>query len=150
MPNRTAPPNFGALTLSWLLSLRADRKSAQTLKTYSDGVRFYLTWCAEQDVDPLERTSLRSWVTALLDGGNQPATARSRQLAVRRFTAWLAEEGELPADPFLGIKAPQLDSTVVEPLDGVLADTELGVERGCAPSPDQRPVVQGNGAAAWR
>ena len=35
-----------------------------------------------------------------------PATARSRQLAVRRFAAWLAEEGEIDGDPFLGVKRP--------------------------------------------
>jgi integrase/recombinase XerD len=44
------------------------------------------------------------------------ATARSRQLAVRRFTSWLAEEGEIPVDPFVGLKAPKLDTKVVEPL----------------------------------
>lgn len=37
-----------------------------------------------------------------MDGGNRPATARARQLAVRRFTAWLTEEGELHADTFPG------------------------------------------------
>lgn len=102
-----------------MLSLRADRKSPQTIKTYSDGLRFYLAWCQEVDgspLDPLERASLRGWVASLLDGGAQPSTARSRQLAVRRFTAWLAEEGELAADPFLGVKAPKLDSKVIEPL----------------------------------
>jgi len=96
--------------------MRADRKSAQTIKTYTDGVRFYLAWCAEQEVEPLSRSSLRAWTTALLDRGNQPATAVSRQLAVRRYTAWLTEEGELVTDPFLGIKAPKLDSKVIEPL----------------------------------
>jgi len=101
---------------SWLLSLRADRKSAQTIAAYTDGVRFYLTWCVANDVAPLSRSSLRAWTTALLDRGNAPATAVARQLAVRRYAAWLTEEGELAADPFLGIKAPQLDTKVVEPL----------------------------------
>jgi len=110
--------------------LRADRKSETTLKTYSDGVRFYLTWCAEQQAAPLERGSIRGWVTALLDKGNQPATARARQLAVRRFTSWLAEEGEIPADPFLGIKAPKLDTKVIEPL----TDDELrALLKACTP-----------------
>lgn len=117
MPRKpAAAPSLDLLLPSWLLSLRADRKSAQTLKSYGDGVRFYLAWCAENGAEPLDRASLRGWVTALLDAGNQPATARARQLAVRRFTAWLAEEGELPADPFTGLKAPRLDTAVVEPL----------------------------------
>ena len=116
MPRKPAEPALDLLLPSWLLSLRSDRKSEQTLKTYADGVRFYLAWCALQGAQPLDRAAIRGWVAALLEGGNQPATARARQLAVRRFTAWLAEEGEIAADPFVGIKAPRLDSTVVEPL----------------------------------
>lgn len=120
------------LSDSWQLSLRADRKSPATLKTYGDGLRFYLAWCAENKVQPLERTSLRGWVSELLEEGAQPATARSRQLAVRRFTAWLAEEGEIPADPFLGVKAPKLDSKVVEPL----SDDQLrALLKACTPPP---------------
>jgi integrase/recombinase XerD len=39
----------------------------------------------------------------LLDAGAQAATARSRHMALRRFSAWLAEEGELDANPLLGV-----------------------------------------------
>ena len=130
MAKKQPAPRLDLLLPSWQLSLRADRKSDATLKTYSDGVRFYLDWCSGQAAEPLERSSIRGWVAALLDKGNQPATARSRQLAVRRFTSWLAEEGEIPADPFLGIKAPKLDSKVVEPL----TDDELrALLKACTP-----------------
>ena len=130
MPKKPHAPNLNLLLPSWQLSLRADRKSETTLKTYSDGVRFYLAWCAEQQAAPLERGSIRGWVAALLDKGNQPATVRARQLAVRRFTSWLTEEGELPADPFLGLKPPKLDSKVVEPL----TDDELrALLKACTP-----------------
>ncbi|MGB3761840.1 MAG: tyrosine-type recombinase/integrase [Ornithinimicrobium sp.] len=104
------------LAQSWQLALRAERKSPQTLKAYGDGVRQYLAWCTAHDAEPITRASLNLWVAELLDGGSAPATARTRQLAVRRFSAWLAEEGEIPADPFLGVKAPKLDQSVVEPL----------------------------------
>jgi len=116
MPAAVPAPDLDVLLPSWLLSMRADRKSAQTITTYTDGVRFYLAWCAANDVAPLSRSSLRAWTTALLDRGNAPATAVARQLAVRRYAAWLTEEGELTIDPFLGIKAPKLDTKVVEPL----------------------------------
>ncbi len=125
------------LVSSWLLSLRSDRKSEQTVKAYHDGVRFYLAWCAAQSLPPLDRASLRAWVATLLDGGNAPATARSRQLAVRRFTAWLAEEGEIPADPFVGVKAPKLDAHVVEPL----TDDELRrLLKACTPPKGATPA----------
>ena len=55
-------------------------------------------------------------MAGLLDAGAAAATARRRQLAVRRFAAWLTEEGEIDADPFLGVKSPKLDERVVEPL----------------------------------
>ena len=117
------------LARSWQLALRAERKSPQTLKAYGDGVRYYLTWCAENDAPPFARSSLSLWVASLLEGGSAPATARSRQLAVRRFAGWLAEEGELDADPVLGVKPPKLDERVIQPL----SDDELRrLLRACA------------------
>jgi len=107
-------PDLAALLPSWELHLRAERKSPATVKTYGDGVRAYLRFCGERPV--LERRTLSAFVDHLLTEGAQPATARSRQLGVRRFAAWLADEGEIEADPFLGVKSPKLDERVVEPL----------------------------------
>lgn len=119
-----------SLAQSWALSLRADRKSPQTIKAYGDGVRLYLGWCRVQDADPLQRASIRTWIAELLDGGAAASTARSRQLAVRRFTAWLDDEGEIDTDPFVGIKAPKLDQQVIEPL----TDDELrALLKACVP-----------------
>jgi site-specific recombinase XerD len=110
-------PDLAALLPSWELALRAERKSPQTVKTYGDGVRAYLRWCDANDRPAvLSRRQLAGFVDALLSDGAQPATARSRQLGVRRFAAWLAEEGEIDTDPLIGVKAPKLDTTVVEPL----------------------------------
>ncbi|BCT75980.1 tyrosine recombinase XerC [Sinomonas cyclohexanicum] len=122
MPAKAPDPDLGSLLPSWELALRAVRKSPATLKSYGDGVRSFLSWCAD-DGRPavLDRTAVNGFTAALLDSGREPATVRSRQLAVRRFSAWLAEEGEIPADPLLGLKAPKLDVKVVEPLtDGQL------------------------------
>ena len=120
MPTTVQPPatvDLAALLPSWELALRAERKSPQTVKTYGDGVRQYLAWCAHEPVPAdLSRASVVGFVAALLDGGAAAATARARQLAVRRFAAWLLEEGETDTDPLLGIKAPRLDTAVVEPL----------------------------------
>jgi site-specific recombinase XerD len=109
-------PDLAVLLPSWELHLRAERKSPQTVKTYGDGVRRYLGYCADEGLSTLDRTSLASFIAALLDGGAEPATARSRHLAVRRFTTWLLEEGEIDYDPFLGLRPPKLDVRVVEPL----------------------------------
>lgn len=102
---------------SWELALRAERKSPQTIKSYGDGVRAFLRWCDEHDHSPsLNRDLMKGFVAALLDAGAEPSTARSRQLGVRRFSAWLAEEGEIDDDPLLGLKSPKLDTKVTESL----------------------------------
>lgn len=117
MARRPKPPNLDALVDSWELSLRAERKSPQTVKTYGTGVRQYLAWCATTDRPAvIDRPTVNGFTAALLEQGREAATVRSRQLAVRRFSEWLTDEGELPADPLLGIKAPKLDAKVVEPL----------------------------------
>lgn len=118
MPRRPARTlDLAGLLPSWELALRAERKSPQTIKTYTDGVHRYLAWCARNDVPAaLDRTQVQAFVADLLDHGAQPATARSRHLAVRRFASWLAEEGEIDTDPLVGIRPPKLDTKVVDPL----------------------------------
>lgn len=121
---RRKPPalDLAALLPSWELALRAERKSPQTIKSYGDGVRGFLRWCDAHDHSPaLTRDLVKGFVADLLDGGAEPATARARQLGVRRFSAWLVEEGEIDADPLLGLKAPKLDAKVT----ASLTDDEL-------------------------
>lgn len=121
---RRKPPtlDLAALLPSWELSLRSERKSAATVKVYGDGVRAFLRWCSEHGHTPaLDRDLIKAFVADLLDAGAEPSTARSRQLAMRRFSAWLEEEGEIDTDPLLGLKAPKLDTKVTESL----SDDEL-------------------------
>lgn len=113
----TAPLDLAALLPSWELHLRAERKSPQTVKSYGDGVRRFCSWSAGAGRPAaLDRTSVNAFVAALLDAGAEPSTARARQLALRRFPAWLLEEGEIDTDPLLGLRAPKLDAKIVEPL----------------------------------
>ena len=105
----------------WQTALRAENKSPGTIFIYADGATRYLRWCADVDHLPMSRASLNSWIAELLDAGSSPGTARIRQLAVRRFAAWLSAGGEIHADPFPGIKAPRYEPPLVEPL----TDTEL-------------------------
>lgn len=116
------PADIELLLTSWELSLRAERKSPQTLKSYGDGVRTYLRWAVANDLEAdLSRAQVRAFTDGLLAGGAAASTARSRQLAVRRFSAWLAEEGEIEVDQLVGLKPPKLDQQVIEPLE----DSEL-------------------------
>lgn len=109
--------DLGALLASWEVHLRAERKSPATLKSYRDGVQRFLSWCARAGRRPvLDRPTVTAFVAALLEAGAEPATARARQLALRRFSAWLADEGEIPTDHLTGLRPPKLDSKVVQPL----------------------------------
>lgn len=102
---------------SWDIALRAERKAKGTLDSYRIGVRLYLRWCAATGLpDEVERRAVQGWISSLLDDGAEASTARARQLAVRRFSAWLAEEGERNPDPLLGMKAVKIDDKVVQPL----------------------------------
>lgn len=124
-----------ALVPPWLLALRAEHKSPATIKVYTHGVQTYLTWCTLRRVAPMSRTSMNTWIAQMLDAGAAPATARTRQLAVRRFTAWLIAVGRLPADPFLGTKGPIQHHPVVTPL----TDDELRALLTTCTAPTQRP-----------
>lgn len=116
---RTPPPlDMAALVNSWELALRSDRKSRETIKSYLAGVNQFLAWCAAEGLLPeLTKPLVRAFVAHLLEQGAEPATARARQLSLRRFSAWLEEEGEIDTDPLLGLKAPKLDTKVTQSLD---------------------------------
>lgn len=109
--------DLAALLPSWQLALRAERKSQATIASYAEGVTGFLRWC-ESTGTPAELTkaNVTAFTAALLDDGAQPATARSRHMALRRYAAWLADEGELDSNPLLGVKPPKLDTKVTEAL----------------------------------
>lgn len=110
-------PDLAELMPSWELALRAERKAPATVTGYGKGVRAFLAWCESQGIEPvLTKATVNGFTAHLLDAGYEAHTVKSRQLGVRRFAAWLAEEGELTGDPLFGLKAPKVDSKVVEPL----------------------------------
>lgn len=104
---------------SWQTALTAERKSDKTVKAYSEGIRAFLAFCARTGAEPvLDKATVSQFITALLASGSSPSTAALRQLAVRRFSAWMAEEGYIPADGLLGIRPPKLDVPNVPSLSG--------------------------------
>jgi integrase/recombinase XerD len=117
------------------LALRAERKSPQTVKSYGDGVRRFLAWAADNNRPPvLDRATVAAFVADLLDAGADPATARARHLSLRRFSAWLVEEGETDENRLLGSKSPRLHAKLIEPL----TDDELRTLIKVCAGPDMR------------
>ena len=51
-------------------------------------MRLFLECCEDKGHTPvLQRPVVRTWVKELLDGGAAPATARTRQMALKRYSA---------------------------------------------------------------
>jgi site-specific recombinase XerD len=97
--------------------MRAERKSPATVTSYTEGVLGFLRWSEAANVAPeITKATVQAFTADLLHAGAQAATARTRHMALRRFAAWLAEEGELEANPLLGVKPPKLDQKVVDAL----------------------------------
>lgn len=102
---------------SWIIHLRAERKSPGTLRAYRTGVEAYLDWCTAEGLpEVLDRGQVRAWVTSLLDAGAAPGTANVRLSAVKIFGRWLVAEDELDVDPLAGIRPPKPDEDMIHPL----------------------------------
>lgn len=101
---------------SWIVSLRAARKSAQTVAVYQRSAEQYLRFCEASDLLPMRRRSLDQFIADLMDNGREASTARSRLTGVKSLTAWLLSENEIELDPFTGVKRPRVDTKVLEPL----------------------------------
>jgi site-specific recombinase XerD len=115
-------PDLTELLPSWQLALRAERKAPATVKSYTEGVAAFLRWCGASDTPAeLTKRTVQTFVAELFENGQQPKTVSARLIAVKRFSAWLTDEGELPVDPLIGVKQPKIDRKVVE----ALTDDEL-------------------------
>lgn len=115
---------------SWLLRLRSEHKSDKTLRSYREGVEQYLDFCAATGApDRLDPDSLAAFTADVL-ARRSASTARLRQLAVRRFSGWLAspQEREIDADRLLGAKPPKLDE---KPIDGLDDDQVAALVKAC-------------------
>lgn len=109
--------DLAALLPSWQLALRAERKSPATVKTYTQGITSFLHWCdATGTPAVLDKTTVQEFVVSILESGQTAKTASTRLLPVKRFSAWLADEGEIDADQLIGVKQPKIDTKVVDAL----------------------------------
>jgi integrase/recombinase XerD len=106
-----------ALIPSWHLYMRSARLSPRTIATYTAGVRSFLDFCERTDTPPqLTKVVAQGWVVDLLDSGAQPATATTWLGALKRYATWLEEEGEIPANPLIGMRTPRVDRKVTNAL----------------------------------
>jgi site-specific recombinase XerD len=105
------------LLASWQIGLQAQRLSTDTIRHYVEGTKLFLKWC-ENTGTPAELTkpTVSAFLSGMLERGAAPTTARARWSALKRFSWWLAKEGERPSDDLLGLAPPKIDVKVVKPL----------------------------------
>ena len=123
------PEEARTLAESWIIHLEAERKSAHTIRGYTDGLRLYIDWC-EQRGRPAEFSAqqVKEFVAHQLEHGRadrkpntggkpadrpglEAATVTARLRGVRRFSAWLADETGQP-DGLVSVKSPKIDDKV--------------------------------------
>lgn len=110
-------PDLAALLPSWQLALRSQGKAAGTVKAYTTGARSFLRWCAATGTPPqISRAAVQRFIGDLLEDGAEPATAVARLKEIRLFARWLADEGEIAADPLVGLARPTIARKVVPSL----------------------------------
>jgi integrase/recombinase XerD len=94
----------------WLTTLANEQGKPQVTKAPGRSYAGDIKWCADNECDAvLDRSTVQAFTAALLESGTQPHTARTRQQALRRYSAWLLDEGETDSNELLGTKQPQLD-----------------------------------------
>jgi site-specific recombinase XerD len=102
-------PDFGVLTVSWELALRADGYADNTVKAYQNAVRSLAGWLAEHhpEVGPaeLDRQHVRGWLVEVRER-HSSNTARGWFAGVRHFCRWMESEGETDRDATAGIRTP--------------------------------------------
>jgi len=119
------------LIQSWFLELEIERKSEHTIRSYSTGLRQFQQWARQNEREPLlDRMTVETFQRDMLRAGLSPTTVAARQLALRRFVAFLIAEGELESDPLKGLRRPRLDVKVVQPLSREQVRALIGVCRG--------------------
>lgn len=110
-------PDLRHLLKGWHTFLRSEKKAPGTIEGYLSRTRMYLDWCDQRGYPvAIDRRQVVEWIADQLEE-YAAGTVISRQVAIRRYSWWLAEEeGALEADVLLGMKPPTADEPVIEPL----------------------------------
>jgi site-specific recombinase XerD len=117
----TFGPTVAELAIDFELTLRAQGKSAATIRTYTSAVGQLAGFLAERgmpaSVAAIARDHVEAYLADLFERGRSPATARTRFTGLARFFGWLVEEGEVARSPMERMKMPAVPEQPVAVLD---------------------------------
>jgi len=111
--------DFRELAGMWKTSLRNRNLSPDTIRAYLLGVTEFADFCELLGIDPdLTMANAEAYTVSILEADKSASTATLRQLAVKLFSAWLAdrEPPEIEHDQLTKIKPPKLDQKLVPAL----------------------------------
>ncbi len=117
-------PQLQYLQRSFLRHLRAEGRSAGTLRLYGQSVTFFSRWLESEGrtatLDELNRPAIREWLAVLSDD-HEPGTVKTRYRGLFRFCGWLVDEDELEENPMRTLSPPALK---IKPVP-VITDDDL-------------------------
>jgi integrase/recombinase XerD len=122
---------FQPMIDSWDLHLRAERKSAKTIRTYLEAAQWlaagYLIPAGLADWDEVKARHVQEWVITLL-GRYSDCYANNQFRALQQFFKWHATEDpdEPRPNPMAGLKPPKIGDKLVP----VFTDDELAALLG--------------------
>jgi integrase/recombinase XerD len=122
---------FQPMIDSWDLHLRAERKSAKTIRTYLEAAQWlaagYLIPAGLADWDDVKAKHVQEWIITLL-GRYSDSYANNQFRALQQFFKWHATEDpdEPRANPMASLKPPKIGDKLVP----VFTDDELAALLG--------------------
>lgn len=140
---------FQPMIDSWDLYLRAERKSAKTVRTYLEAAQWfaagYLIPAGVSGWDEVKARHVQEWVTTLL-GRYSDCYANNQFRALQQFFKWHATEDpdEPRANPMASLKPPKIGDKLVP----VFTDDEMAVLFGTCKGDKQRTVTSSLTGAA--
>jgi site-specific recombinase XerD len=115
---------FEMLLPSWERSLRAANRSPQTIRSYNDSARLFVTFVRDSfGVTTVERAN-RDHVEAFIEDQLarwKPTTAAVRYRSLQQMFKWLTEEGEITTNPMARMRPPTVPDVPVP----VVSDEDL-------------------------
>jgi integrase/recombinase XerD len=118
--------DLDTLLESWLVQLRGQNKSANTMRNYAKSVQQYLKFCDDNALPrELNKSTLIAFMAAWTGSPSYAALVLSE---LKIFAKWLADEEGLDPSGVLSVKPPKVDQPVVADLS---PDEIKAVLRAC-------------------
>jgi site-specific recombinase XerD len=119
VPPDLVPDDWPELRASFLLGMRAARRSPRTIATYAEGCDSFARFLAQRSpgrpVEQTTRDDLRAFLVALEDRGLAPNTLATRHRALRALFKFMRSEEIIDVDPTRAIPTPQITEERVPP-----------------------------------